>query len=188
MDKLFSPSSPSAIVKDLEIRKPRIYIAGKISQSDFRHTLVRGLRNHDWDDGFLETEDYTYTGPFFRSCDHGCCHGPNTHGAAEGCTEEYSPKDEILARNNHAIDSSDLVLVYVTQSDCYGTLVEIGRAAAKQKRIVIAFSPDFKQTDDFWCAVGSADLVYHDVYPCCLPLILAREVDRVDQRVTEVVA
>lgn len=162
-------------------RKPHVYIAGKISKSDFRHQLARGLRNHDWDEGFLENDSFIYTGPFFRSCDHGCSHGSNTHGATEGCSDGAT-HDEILARNNDAIDNADLVFVYITQEDCYGTLVEIGRASAKGKRIVIAFATGFEHKEDFWYAVESADYIYHDVNPCCLTGLLAREIDRLSRK------
>lgn len=161
-------------------KKPHVYIAGKISKSDFRHQLIPGLRNHHWGNGFMETDAYVYTGPFFQSCDHGCSHGPSTHGATEGCGEGFT-HDDILARNNHAIDNADLVFAYITHPDCHGTLVEIGRAAPLGKRIVVAFATDFEHKADFWYAAHTADVVYQDVNPCCLPGLLGREIDRLSR-------
>lgn len=180
---LDQPSASETKKSDVRGRKPHIYIAGKISQSDYRHQLVRGLRNHDWDDGFLENDSFIYTGPFFNSCDHGCAHGRSSHGALEGCNEDKTgaTHEEIIERNNDALDSADLVFVYITQEDCYGTLVEIGRASAKGKQIVIAFATGFEHKEDFWYAVESAHHIYHDVNPCCLTGLLAREIDRLSR-------
>lgn len=156
-----------------------LYLAGKISKDNWRHGLVPGLRGHTWEQGPISTPGFKYTGPFFQSCDHGCLHGPSTHGVGAGvgtCTEEitYSPAD-IIRLNDAALCSADLVFVYVTATDCHGTMVEIGIAAAQLfTRIVVAFAPGIASTD-FWYSTARAAAVYGDVRECCLPDILARE-------------
>jgi hypothetical protein len=98
-------------------------------------------------------------------------------GAGEGtCTEEitYSPAD-IIRLNDAALGRADLVFVYITAADCYGTMVEIGRASVHLfNRIVVAFAPGI-DSKDFWYSTERADAVYKNVRECCLPDILARE-------------
>jgi len=64
--------------------RPRVYIAGKVAKLDFRHDLVPGLRDWRRENGSLECRDFIYVGPFFNSCDHGCMHGPGSHGVVGG--------------------------------------------------------------------------------------------------------
>ncbi len=163
--------------------KPRLYLAGKIGKNDWRHKLVPGLNGHDWADGSIITPDFEYVGPFFRACRHGCFHGPNTHGAfnGDGCTNSgdvpYSPQD-IVNNNNAAMDSADLIFVYITTLDCFGTLVEIGRATGhiSPPRIVIAFAPEMP-VEDFWYAGLQADKTYTSVRECCLRELIATELN-----------
>jgi hypothetical protein len=71
-----------------------IYLAGKIRKNDWRESIIPDIKywieGHDirsiesianWPilEGVIK-EKYNYTGPFFVSCDHGCYHGPNSHG------------------------------------------------------------------------------------------------------------
>jgi hypothetical protein len=156
-----------------------IYLAGKIGKNDWRNKLVPGLRGHTWEDGPISTPTFTYEGPFFQSCDHGCLHGPSTHGVGAGagtCKEEitYSPAD-IIRLNDAALQKADLVVAYITAIDCHGTMVEIGRASDQPfTRIVIAFAPGI-DSKDFWYSTARAAAVYENVRECCLPGILARE-------------
>ena len=164
----------------LKSRKfPRLYLAGKISKNDWRHPLVPALRSARWEDGPIRTPDYAYVGPFFVGCDHGCAHGPNTHGAviAEDhaiCTTG-SDKSEVIRRNVAALADANLVFAYITAKDCYGTLFELGMAAALGKRVVICFAPDIAP-DDFWFVNGQANSVYETVNVCCLKSLLFAEI------------
>lgn len=161
--------------------KIKLYLAGKIGKNDFRHDIVTGLRQHEWDYGPIETPDFIYMGPFFKSCDHGCYHSQNGHGLMnpEGCIgNEENPysQDDVIASNNAAMDAADLILAYITSADCYGTLVEIGRATVMpQKRVVIAFAPGIP-AEDFWYAAKQADKVYFGVCDYCLPGLISREI------------
>ncbi len=81
-------------------RRPRsvgrsVYLAGKVEKNCWRHSVVPTLRSSmiAGDNAVWNTlpnaivvkrndVDYSfdYSGPFFLSCDHGCCHSPGTHG------------------------------------------------------------------------------------------------------------
>src|ERR1700730_9535978 len=69
------------------------YLAGKISKNGWRHRLVPRLSDSPWAESGPITEmpilkngiapGLHYSGPYFVACDHGCFHGPNTHGAID---------------------------------------------------------------------------------------------------------
>ena len=130
--------------------KPKIYMAGKICKSDWRHGLVTNLRNHNWHDGPIETDKFTYMGPFFISCDHGCAHHPNSHGAAnQECTEPLLISEDVIRRNNRALRDSDLIFCYINSESCFGTLIELGMAVERNIPIILVFAPWINH-DDFW--------------------------------------
>lgn len=68
----------------------KIYLAGKISKyDDWRRDILGhrpcGLSESDWTldwsrIDFQIFDRHECTGPFFVACDHGCGHGPRTHG------------------------------------------------------------------------------------------------------------
>jgi hypothetical protein len=157
--------------------KPNVYLAGKIGKNDWRHALVPGLRNHLWSDGPIDCKSFTYCGPFFVSCDHGCNHGPNLHGALSGpdftsCGTNPITRAEVIANNLASLESADLVFVYITATDCHGTMGEIGWAIAKQKRVVMCFAPDIDPSD-FWMWANQVHAVHTSVRPCCLHDLLS---------------
>jgi hypothetical protein len=157
--------------------RPSVYLAGKIDKNGWRGLVVPALREHGWKDGPIHMESFIYTGPFFHSCDHGCNHGPNGHGAANGFHFDESPytQHDVIRNNNSALDSADLVFAYITSADCYGTLIELGYAIHAGKRVALAFSPSFPHKD-FWYASLQADVVYFEVRPCCLVGLIKKEV------------
>ncbi|MFF3912665.1 DUF559 domain-containing protein [Streptomyces sp. NPDC001852] len=142
---------------------PSIYLAGKISSGDWRHDLLgwqlRGAWEHDDDTpsrswpvikkGVLDTFDYI--GPYFISDDHGCGHGPGTHGCgADGCVPCYSyenlPKrSQVRELCLTAIDTADIVFAWLDDVTAYGTLVEIGYARGRGKNVVVA-APELPHT------------------------------------------
>jgi very-short-patch-repair endonuclease len=166
-----------------------IYLAGKISKDDWRHELLgHGLRGiwqpeddglTSWPtikDGVLNTFDYV--GPYFISDDHGCGHGSSTHGCGnDGQLICYS--DQLLPERHQvrdlclaAIDAADIVFAWLDDPTAYGTLVEIGYAKARGKKIVIAapeqpetyedmgghgFELPDSPTNDLWFAFSCAD-------------------------------
>lgn len=69
----------------------RVYLAGKIAKHDWRAELLGHrpgwLHSDDWAGGWAIGEGvvaggHDYVGPYFIGCDHGCAHGPATHGAS----------------------------------------------------------------------------------------------------------
>ena len=158
--------------------KPSIYIAGKIEQNCFRHDLVHGLRE-SLDGASIETERFIYTGPFFYGCDHGCCHGPSTHGRGSGgCTVTTGRLDTYL-RCLKGIQRADLLIAYITSNTCYGTLFELGIAQQAGKIIVMVYSPEMAvQRDDLWFSEMSASEVHLDVSREALTKLLHRLIDK----------
>lgn len=155
---------------------PRLYLAGKINENDWRYQLVSNLRTHVWEDGELENNGFIYTGPFFVSCDHRCFHYPASHGAAEIPQEPNGyPRDQIARNNNASIDAADLVFAYISEPDCYGTLVEIGYAIAKKIRVVVAIAPNLP-AEEFWYSSVQAVASHLMVRPCCLAPLVSEEV------------
>ena len=153
---------------------PRVYLAGKIEANDWRHDVVTGLRGAwsndlpdpmrpetwcDWPvwpgavcDGLGD-----YVGPYFVSCDHACTHGASTHATSGGCND--APVDDARAFVHRqcldALHCADLVFAWLDDRTAYGTLVELGYAAALRKRVVIAHPGDLRLVRDMWFALAS---------------------------------
>jgi hypothetical protein len=172
--------------------KPLIYFAGKIGQNDWRHSLVCadlrgaiGSGGNDeglFDPGFtLDCGRYLYCGPFFVSCDHGCAHGANQHGAIGGCcdddyhevTEFDEPGFNDLIARRRAIDakhnrvfninlrrlrSANFVFAYIESGDAFGTLIELGMAHSWRIPIGLRLPPE--ASDDMWMVARTAQRVY----------------------------
>jgi hypothetical protein len=144
------------IAENREISKflgPRIFIAGKIRRYCFRHDLVRGLRS-GWDGKVaLQCDGFTYVGPFMDACDHGCRHGPGSHGvlgvAGLGCEGVEETRSSVYRRNQFGIRTADLVVAYIDAPDCYGTIFELGYAARAGIPYVVLFAPGI-DISDFW--------------------------------------
>lgn len=164
----------------------KLYLAGKISKNDWRHSIVAGLRSlhPHFEDGpsipdqwpILEksiNDTYDYTGPFFVSCDHGCYHGRDTHGInSEGCGGPPTPLDtrphlydtsntryKIVKLCRDAILRSDFVFVWVDSMSVYGSLFEIGFAYANKKRIWWGYPPKLYDRSDLWFAESHASQI-----------------------------
>lgn len=132
---------------------PRIFIAGKIRPYCFRHDLVPGLRI-GWDSTLaLQCDGFTYVGPFMDACDHGCRHGPGSHGilgvGGLGCEGVEETRSSVYQRNQFGIRTADLVVAYIDAPDCYGTIFELGYAARAGIPYVVLFAPGIDITD-FW--------------------------------------
>ena len=153
----------------------KIYLAGKIYHTDWRHSIVAGLRNAlAWDGSPLAWaadwpilqssifDLHDYTGPYFTSDDHGCAHGKGRHGAGPSCNSGDDDEDgmpmsvfedrrrAIFNRCLAAIRASDVVFAWIERPDAYGTLAELGYAHACGKRIWIAYDAKaFRYVPDF---------------------------------------
>lgn len=153
--------------------KPRIYLAGKISKNDWRHTLVPALRGHRHEDGHIEMLDHVYTGPFFVGCDHGCYHGPNTHGAMARQDAGLKRRQiQVIDRCLDGVRQCDVLLAYITAPDAYGTLCEIELALQTGKHVVLVFAPGIDDRD-YWFLTARAHGVNTGITLGMLPGVLA---------------
>jgi hypothetical protein len=124
----------------------KIYLAGKVAKNDWRHRLVPDLRTANTDrwrfTRSLPMGDNIYVGPFFVSCDHGCAHGANSHGAGVTCQQDWhqggEQQEKVFWKCCLGIKASDLFIVWADEnfSTAYGTMAEIGMAYALKKPIV----------------------------------------------------
>lgn len=109
-----------------------------------------------------------YVGPYFISCSHGCFNGKNSHGIGadleeyddsnHGASLGFPMQEWVVARCQEAIRQADLVIAWIDDPSCYGTLVELGYAKALGKMIWIA-GP--RQYEELW-------FVYHMADELCL--------------------
>ncbi|MCL8207245.1 MAG: nucleoside 2-deoxyribosyltransferase domain-containing protein [Actinomycetia bacterium] len=125
-----------------------VYCAGKIAKNDWRHTLFPGLRGAGPDD-WLERDGLVYTGPWFVSCDHGCAHGPHTHGTGPACGEDDDPvtvwnrRQMTLLQGRAGLLRADVVFAWIDAPTAFGTFVELGYALGRGKGVFVAF-PGFR--------------------------------------------
>lgn len=132
-----------------------IYFAGKISKNDWREKITNFDVGNVLDgsyEGSLQLRNGVdigdgdrYVGPFFVSCDHGCYHGPNSHGAGagqEGCGCAHLTRAMVHRMCLDGIRRCDVLYAWIDSKDCFGTISEIGYAAALGKRIWIAYEKE----------------------------------------------
>jgi hypothetical protein len=144
-----------------------VYLAGKVAKNDWRHDAVLGLRGAlgngpetgaqmPQGEFFVLSTGVRYSGPFFVGCDHGCAHGPSTHGSGNGgCTQTPTTRSDVARRCREGIDRADYVFAWLDDLTAYGTLFEIGLAVGLGKKIWLYTSPDHDH-DDLWFAKHSA--------------------------------
>lgn len=103
----------------------KVYLAGKIGRSDWRHSIFRYPGKAEAARGFI------YNDPFF------------------GTGEREALKRDAFER----IGGSDFMFVWIDSPDAFGTLVEIGYAEALGIPIFIGFSTALRHPpDDMWLA------------------------------------
>ena len=113
--------------------------------------------------------DWRYAGPFFIGCDHSCAHGVANHGCAANepqedpllfgglgcdggciaCGEGAPSRPEVLNASLACIRAADLIFVWIDLDflTAHGTITEIGYAAALEKPIFTARSPQAATTN-----------------------------------------
>lgn len=170
----------------------KVYLAGKVSKYGWRAEIIPHFRNEatgvcgEDDPGAhrykeVEVEPYlVVVGPWFVSCDHGCFHGRNSHGqlatpqlcgcghgcSGDGfCAAKNAVRDHVAENARSQIDRADVVLAHFDEPEvctAYGTLIELGYAAARRKRIFVSgcFSHDLWFVKHFVSPVKT--------YPCLL--------------------
>lgn len=148
-----------------------VYCAGKISKNDWRHQLfprIREVNQTFYLDGLDAPHcipslgPFVYCGPFFLSCDHGCAHGPNTHGLGADeagfrhgvvCGKEPPSRDEVVQRCLRWLRNSSVVFAWIDDATAYGTVAEIGYAVALGKPVCL-YEPNegFRGEEHLWFA------------------------------------
>jgi hypothetical protein len=131
----------------------KIYLAGKISRNDWRHSIVDGLGEvsvhpYEWPvlkESIFATHDYV--GPYFLSLGHGQSHCSDYLHATD-C--QHGATHEISEACFDAINQCDIVFAYIESRECFGTFCEIGYAIAKKKQIAIFYAPGVDDDNDMW--------------------------------------
>jgi hypothetical protein len=144
-------------------------LAGKVGKNDWRHSVVGGLQSAFVDGSdevigadlpqgeFLVFDAVEYTGPFFISCDHGCAHESSGHGNAvglhhgSGCIQSGPTRADVVQRCRTGIAKAEHFFAWIDDLSAYGTLVEIGIAAALGKPVWLYTHPQ-RDHDELWFA------------------------------------
>lgn len=154
----------------------RVYIAGRIEYDRTRFGLLEiGSAMTDWRNiGELHTpfsiggHRFIYTGPYAMACDHGCAHTTShTHAAALDYCGVSAPvheaREATMKRSQNAIRGSDVVFAWFQDREAFGTLVEVGYAAALGKRLVVSSNDKQLLDGDLWFAASFAGERVHAV-------------------------
>lgn len=135
-----------------------VYFAGKINKNGWRTGWGELIFEYAENIENLTSFEYkindemTYTGPIFLSCDHGCYHGPGSHGVAAGgygCGAKGIQREDVLYICKSQIERAEILFAYIDSADCFGTIAEIGFAYAIGKDIFIVFSNE-ELKEEMW--------------------------------------
>lgn len=122
-------------------QKVKVYFAGKIRHNCWRHSIFPAITQFEEDDlqwpwVDIEGTHVTYTGPYFSAmCGHGLCHGSATHGNEDWGRRGAAWEGKVRETCLEAIDFSQEVFVWIDSLDCYATLIEVGYAFSRGKKI-----------------------------------------------------
>lgn len=154
------------------MKQIKVYAAGKITANDWRGvrdttgsyeewlTRVSGVGRPTRTVPHLDRE-IVYVGPFFISCDHGCYHGPHTHGVGAYnlgvCASDGPTPQNVVSAALDGIDHADIVYVRLDAEGAYGTMAEIGYALAVGKPFVVDVDPTLPAAirRDYWFALAA---------------------------------
>lgn len=131
----------------------RIYLAGKISEVDWRHHVVDDLGEHirNWKAGTWWPTvpnaifgKHGYTGPYYRKVE-------------KNVKEEYCLKPHRLCLN--AIKNSTMVFAWIDDPTCYATLFELGYAVALGIHTVVAYPKEFDKSELWFTTCCATDII-----------------------------
>ena len=157
------------------MKKIGIYLAGKIESNGWRQHIIDIRNTFCGDDyepstksinklknAYVDVDEKCYvTGPFFLSCDHSCYHGDGSHGLGKG--NEYNCygysrcflPNEVIEICTEQIRRADIIIAYIDDITCYGTLFELGLAKQMGKTIVTIFDTKKRENDMWFIAMNS---------------------------------
>jgi len=125
------------------IQPAKVYLAGKIGEHDWRGQLFTKEQGEPWTPEFAVMGNAAFhcTGPFASSIGHGCVGDfqIDAHWA-----EDQSK--QLLAKCRYAINQSDVFCAHLSTPDAFGTLIEIGTAAARGKHISLTIEDGLRNT------------------------------------------
>ena len=155
-----------------------VYLAGKIEPNGWRQKII-DIRNNFFGEEkdkirngiTIKYNDHiNITGPFFLSCDHSCYHGNNSHGVGlssyndcYGLSDHFT-EDEVKHICLEQIKKSDVIFAYINDDTCYGTLYELGFAAALNKPILLLFDSNKRRKNMWFIANGAKMAMVQDKY------------------------
>ncbi len=158
------------------------YLAGKFENPDWRDMLIgswsKGFGSIDHKDcinDWIKTQPtinfkrnpggrsfkIRYTGPFFAGIDKdNIGKGPHMYSTETVSDEngnKYAKIDhhDVAVNCMVAIRQADLIFAWIDSWDCFGTLTEIGYAAALEDKIVVVATSEFDR--ELWFAYTLAD-------------------------------
>ena len=173
----FYPKRPMDIrSREFANAPARIYLAGKIAKNDWRLRLTDNAKANMEEEALdrfiaipIQAHGYVWTGPYAVACDHGCFHGPLTHGAGANVWCSPEPETSKLARRNlvhslneQRIERSTGVFAYIDELDRYGTLAEIGHAYGQRIPVGLCYGPRITvhERDNLWFVERYANWVF----------------------------
>ena len=145
----------------------KIYLAGKISKSDWRQSLLpkhilerrdKTVSHWEWptQHSVFKTGKaaHDYVGPYFMS--DAMSDGSPTHGAVDDCTDRphmlalWSGQPRVAELCFEAVRKADFVFAWIDGFGAYGTCAEIDYAAALGKQIYIHTSEAVEDIQQYW--------------------------------------
>jgi nucleoside 2-deoxyribosyltransferase len=160
------------------IQPPRVYLAGKMKEAhEWRGEAAVCERHNRKGAAYSVAEwaprmatmcgaSFMHVGPFSIANDHGSAHCESAAHMAQVPWEEATRQDVMYACLEK-IAACDLFCAHLNTADAFGTLVEIGYAAALNKKVAVtilrsvadaarrpSFSGEYREpgTHDFWFA------------------------------------
>lgn len=116
---------------------PKVYLAGRMSQENCYRTFnidgCRGLTETSIRPRKLINAHIHYVGPYRNMDDH-------TGGTRQHDTARSGHLDHIIDRSFDGIACCQIFFALFEDLEAYGTLVELGYAAALNKRIILGFT------------------------------------------------
>ena len=169
-------------------RNPRVYLAGKIAQKqNWRNDIVVEPYDNGWGHripfAFASVEEalrpdrvvtaltwggeVDICGPFFVAMDHQCVDFTTFHtvGDEGEFTTGRAMQQRVHAVNVERIRRADLVFACIDETDCFGTIAEIGFAHGVGTPVHLYFGENITkgQRRELWFVARCADHVHECV-------------------------
>lgn len=151
---------------DVGYRTPRIYMAGRMGSANFRDFDI----DHSGNATDIKPVYRKWRGVSFEYCGPFSINEKAHTGEHGNAFREYT-----FERCLAGIDRCDVFLAYIGDREAFGTLVEIGYASAKGKKLVVGVDCSLNyggdpeaEIKDLWFAAQAADQVFTGNRDCIL--------------------